>query len=154
MGNTEALKEFKEGLAALRERFPRRALGHMKKAVELDKSNPFYISYLGLALAMAEKKWTEAEDLCYAAVRMKRTQPELYLNLAEVYRRSGKREDAVWILNNARELTRQDPRLTWALSKLGLRRSPVLSFLDRKNLLNRELGKLRHRLLSPHGEDA
>src|SRR2546426_11029350 len=92
MKDSVALKAFKEGLKALRSSYPRGALAHMRKAVELDKGNPFYISYLGLALALADQDWTEAEDLCFTAVRMKRNQPELYLNLAEVYLRAGKRK--------------------------------------------------------------
>src|SRR2546422_8965527 len=103
-----AINAYKSGLKALRSSYPRGALANMRKAVELDKGNPFYISYLGLALALADQDWTEAEDLFFTAVRMKRNQPELYLNLAEVYLRAGKKEDAVWILNNGLQLTKRD----------------------------------------------
>jgi tetratricopeptide (TPR) repeat protein len=92
---------------------------------------------------MADDKSAEAEDLCYEAVRMKRTQPELYLNLAEVYRRTGKKEDAIETLRTGLKLTRSDPRLAEAVLKLGMRRPPVITFLDRKNILNVQLGKLR-----------
>ncbi len=153
MSESDALKEFKEGLDALRT-YSRRALGHMKKAAELDKKNPFYLSYLGLALALADEKWAEAEDLCYTAVRMKRDQPQLYLNLAEVYTRAGKKEDAVWVLNNGLHLTKRDSRLARALRQLGVRRPPLLPFLDRKNFLNRHLGKLRRRVSKSRREDA
>ncbi|PYV12307.1 MAG: hypothetical protein DMG23_01590 [Acidobacteria bacterium] len=154
MKDSEALKAFKEGLKALRSSYSRSALGHMRKAVELDKENPFYLSYLGLALALADQDWIEAEDLCFTAVRMKRKQPELYLNLAEVYLRAGKKEDAVWILNNGLQLTKRDPRLVRALAKLGVRRPPILTFLDRKNFFNRQLGKLRRRILVAPTQDA
>jgi predicted Zn-dependent protease len=154
MSESEALKAFKEGLKALRRSYSRAALEHMKKAVKLDKENPFYLSYLGLALALTDQNWAEAEDLCYMAVRMKRNQPELYLNLAEVYLRAGRREDAIWILNNGLQFTKQDRRLATALTKLGVRGEPVLSFLDRKNFLNRQLGRLRRRLSASSTQDA
>jgi len=67
----------------------------MRRAVDLDKNNPYYMSYLGVVLARSEGKWGEAERLCDSAVRMKRNQAQLYLNLAEVYATAGRRDDAV-----------------------------------------------------------
>jgi len=146
MSESESLKDFKQGLAALRYGCPRTGVAHLRKAIEHDRANPFYLSYYGLALGRAENDWATAEDLCYTAVLMRRNQPDLYLNLAEVYRRTKKLEDAVWILTNGLQFTKRDSRLVRALEKLGVRRPPVLSFLDRKHFLNRQLGKLRHRL--------
>ena len=146
MSTSDAVKEFKNGFSALREGYQRRALAHFKKALELDSRNPFYLSYLGLALAMVEGQWAEAEELCLKALRMRRCQPELYLNLAEVYRRAGKKEDAVWTLEQGALFTKRDLRVAQAMDKLGVRQPPVFSFLDRKNPLNRGLGKLRHKV--------
>ncbi len=153
MSNEEALKEFKEGMDLLQNKFSHQALLHLKKAAELDKANPFYLSYLGLALAMVERNHTEAEDLCYAAVRKQRTRPELYLNLAEVYRLAGKKEDAVDTLTTGLKLTKQDARLAEALRKMGTRKPPVLTFLNRTNYLNVQLGKLRHKVLKNRGKE-
>lgn len=147
--DTEAVREFKEGLVQLTNKDPHGAVPHLNRAAELDKHNPFYLSYLGLALAWAEKKWDEAEDLCYTAIKKKRDQPELYLNLAEVFRRGGKKADAIDALMEGLPLTKRDPRLLKALAKLGMRRPPVLPFLKRDNLLNRGLGKLRSKVLKP-----
>jgi hypothetical protein len=77
MSQEEAVTEFKEGLTQLKNRYASKALTHFSKAVELDKQNPFYISYLGVSMAAAKQQWSEAEELCYGAVRMKRHQPEL-----------------------------------------------------------------------------
>ena len=85
MLDTEAFREFKQGLTLLRDNSAGRALPHMQRAMDLDKNNPYYMSYLGVVLARSEQKWGEAERLCDAAVRMKRNQAQLYLNLAEVY---------------------------------------------------------------------
>jgi Flp pilus assembly protein TadD len=91
MMDTEAFREFKTGLTLLRDNYAIKALPHMRRAVDLDKNNPYYMSYLGVVLARSEGKWGEAERLCDSAVRMKRNQAQLYLNLAEVYATAGRR---------------------------------------------------------------
>lgn len=149
--DTEAFQEFKTGLTFLRDNYATKALPHMRRAVELEKNNPYYMSYLGVVLARSEKKWGEAENLCDAAVRMKRNQAQLYLNLAEVYAAAGRREDAVEALQSGLKYARRDVRLTIAMNRLAERREPVLSFLARKHPLNRQLGMLRHRALTAFG---
>ena len=64
MLDTEAFREFKQGLTLLRDNYAIRALPHMQKAMDLDKNNPYYMSYLGVVLARSERKWGEAERLC------------------------------------------------------------------------------------------
>jgi len=51
MMDTEAFREFKQGLTFLRDNYAIKALPHMKRAVELEKNNPYYMSYLGVVLA-------------------------------------------------------------------------------------------------------
>jgi Flp pilus assembly protein TadD len=154
MLDTEAFREFKTGLTLLRDRNADKALPHMRRAVELDKNNPYYMSYLGVVLARAERKWGEAERLCDSAVRMKRNQAQLYLNLAEVYATAGRRGEAVEALQSGLKFARRDVRLTIAMNKLTQRRAPVLSFLTRKHPLNRQLGMLRHRTLQIFGQES
>jgi Flp pilus assembly protein TadD len=152
MMDTEAFREFKTGLTLLRDNYAVRALPHMRKAVDLEKNNPYYMSYLGVVLARSEQKWGEAEKLCDQAVRMKRNQAQLYLNLAEVYAAAGRRDDAVEALQSGLKFARRDVRLTIAINKLTQRRPPVLSFLARRHPLNRQLGILRHRTLRMFGQ--
>lgn len=144
MMDTEAFREFKQGLSLLRDNYPVKALPHMQRAVDLDRNNPYYMSYLGVVLARSEKKWAEAEKLCDSAVRMKRNQAQLYLNLAEVYATAGRRDDAVEALSAGLKFARRDVRLNIAMNRLAQRRAPVLAFLGRKHPLNRQLGILRH----------
>jgi Flp pilus assembly protein TadD len=147
MLDTEAFREFKQGLTLLRDNYAGRALPHMQRAIELDRNNPYYMSYLGVVLARSEQKWGEAERLCDAAVRMKRNQAQLYLNLAEVYATAGRRDEAVDALQAGLKFARRDVRLTIAMNRLMQRREPVLSFLKRKHPVNRQLGLLRHRAM-------
>jgi len=51
MMDTEAFREFKTGLTLLRDNYAIKALPHMRRAVDLDKNNPYYMSYLGVVLA-------------------------------------------------------------------------------------------------------
>src|ERR1700674_4957784 len=132
MMDTEAFREFKTGLTLLRDNYAIKALPHMRRAVDLDKNNPYYMSYLGVVLARSEGKWGEAERLCDSAVRMKRNQAQIYLNLAEVYATAGRRDDAVDALQTGRKFAR---------------RAPVLRFLGRTHPLNRQLGIIRHRAM-------
>src|SRR5437868_14715558 len=74
MMDTEAFREFKTGLTLLREKHAEKALPHMRRAVDLEKNNPYYMSYLGVVLARSEGRWGEAERLCDSAVRMKRSE--------------------------------------------------------------------------------
>jgi tetratricopeptide (TPR) repeat protein len=102
-------------------------------------------------MARSEQRWAEAEKLCDGAVRMKRNQAQLYLNLAEVYATAGRREDAVEALQAGLKFARRDVRLNIALNRLIHRRSPVFTFLARKHPLNKSVGKLRHRTLQMIG---
>src|SRR6201981_1703624 len=130
MLDTEAFREFKQGLTLLRDNYAIRALPHMQKAMDLDRNNPYYMSYLGVVLARSEQKWGEAERLCDAAVRMKRNQAQLYLNLAEVYSTAGRRDEALEVLEAGLKYARRDIRLHLAKSRLVPRKTPVLSFLS------------------------
>ena len=151
MMDTEAFKEFKTGLSLLRDNYANRALNHIQKAAELEKNNPYYMSYLGVVLARSEEKWAEAEKLCDSAVRLKRNQAQLYLNLAEVYATAGRRDDAVETLQAGLKYARRDVRLNLAMNRLIDRRPPVFSFLSRRHPLNRQIGRIRHRTLEMFG---
>jgi len=151
MAEVDAVTEFKEGLALLRNNYAHKAMPYFTRAVQQEKANPFYLSYLGVAMAAAERKWDEAEELCTQALKMRRTQPELYLNLADVYRLAGRRQEQIDTLFQGLHMTKRDVRIAEALKRHGVRRSPVIPFLERSNPLNRELGKLRYRVLSSLG---
>jgi tetratricopeptide (TPR) repeat protein len=104
------------------------------------------MSFLGVSLARAERKWGPALELCETALSLKRNEAQFYLNLAEVYTSSGRREEALSTLDRALMSLGNDSRIQAARQKLGRRRSPALPFLDRQNALNRYLGIMRHRI--------
>ncbi len=145
MLDTEAFGEFRKALGMMRDGNADEALPHIKRAAELEEHNPFYKSYLGLALARAEQKWAQAEELCDSAMRMKRDQPQLYLNLAEVYLAAGQKQDAIETLVQGLKYAQRDSRVNSMLSKLSSRKRPIIPFLARGHFINRQLGNLRHR---------
>jgi Flp pilus assembly protein TadD len=148
MTESVALAEFKQGVRMLRDARAANALAHFRIAAELEKNNPYYISFVGVSLARAERSWKPALELCELALSMKRNEAQLFLNLAEVYTSAGRREEALNTLDRALASLGPDARIQQARLKLGRRRPPALPFLDRQNILNRQLGILRHRLVS------
>src|SRR5580704_13804250 len=63
-----AFREFREGLAMMRDGDAEKAMTLLRQASERDPENPYYLSYYGLSLAYAEGKWADAERLCHTAV--------------------------------------------------------------------------------------
>jgi len=139
--------EFTEGIKLLKNEYPQKALVRLRRAYECDRHNPYYISFLGLSMARAERKWDEASELCEMAVQLRPTELQFYLNLSEVCAASGLREKALDKLDQAIERFGQDARLKQARGRIEKRRRPLVPILGRGHFLNRELGKLRHRTL-------
>ncbi len=150
---SDPIADFKEGVALLKNGYPQMALLRLRRAFECEKRNPYYLSFLGLSVARAERRWDQALEFCEIAVQLKRQEAQFRLNLAEVYQLAGRRVQAIDTLDAALELFSNDERLKRARSRVEKRRSPVLSFLNRDNVLNRHLGKLRHRALKRAGRD-
>jgi Flp pilus assembly protein TadD len=148
MTESVALTEFKLGVKMLRDARPHTALAHFRKAADLEKNNPYYLSFVGVSLARAERNWKTSLELCESALTMKHNEAQLYLNLAEVYTSAGRREEALMTLDRALASVGPLARIQQARQKLGRRRSPALPFLDRQNFLNKQLGFLRHRILT------
>ena len=148
MFELDAFREFREGLAKLRDGNPALALPLLREAAKRDPENPYYVSYYGVSLAAAECRWEEAEKLCHSAVCRARRQAQLYLNLAEVYLAADRRQAAVDTLALGLHYMPNDIRLQTEYTKLSFRRTPVFGFLPRAHALNRNIGRLRHWVLN------
>jgi Flp pilus assembly protein TadD len=146
MAEQSALGEFKQGIKLLRSGQSAEAFEYLRHAAELNQQNPYYLSFLGVSVARAQRKWNAAVHLCETAVSLRRNEVQLYLNLAEVYVAAGRRDDAVAVLDRASMYSSMDIRVKRARADLGKRNSPVLPFLERGHALNKYLGKLRHRM--------
>jgi Flp pilus assembly protein TadD len=154
MAQDSALSEFKQGIGLLRNGHPAEAVEYLRHAAELEQQNPYYLSFLGVSIARAQRKWAPAVKLCETAINLKRSEAQLYLNLAEVYVSADRRDDAVAVLDKSLIYLGIDARIRQARANLGKRGSPVLPFLQREHILNRSLGKLRHRASGRRGKSA
>ena len=144
--------EFREGVELLKNEYPQKALAKLRRAYECVKHNPYFMSFLGLSIARAQRKWDLASELCETAVQLKPKEIQFYLNLGEVYAASGMRERALDKLDDAMQLFGEDARLKQARSKVQNRRALLVPFFGREHFLNRALGKLRHRILKSAGK--
>jgi tetratricopeptide (TPR) repeat protein len=143
----DPMDEFRKGVEFLKNEYPQKALVSLRRAFESDKHNAYYSSFLGLAIARAQRKWDQASELCEIAVQLKPKEIQFHLNLGEVYALAGRREKSLDKLDHALEIFGADARLKQARSKVENRRGLLLPFFGRKHFLNRNLGKLRHRIL-------
>src|SRR5260370_39670412 len=130
------MAEFKEGGELLKNEYPQKALAKLRRAYECDKHNPYFMSFLGLSIARAQRKWDLASELCETAVQLKPKEIQFYLNLGEVYAASGMRERALAKLDDAVQLFGEDARLKQTRSKMQNRRKPILPFFGRTPCLN------------------
>lgn len=146
------MDEFRKGVEFLKNEYPQKALVRLRRAFESDKHNAYYSSFLGLAIARAQRKWDQASELCEIAVQLKPKEIQFHLNLGEVYALAGRREKALDKLDHAMEIFGEDARLKQARSKVENRRALLLPFFGRVHFLNRNLGKLRHRILKSMGK--
>src|SRR5258708_29041353 len=91
----DPMQEFSEGVELLKNKYPQKALVRLRRAYEFDKHNPYFMSFLGLSIARAQRKWDLASELCEMALQLKPKELQFYLNLGEVYAASGMRERAL-----------------------------------------------------------
>src|SRR5258707_11122301 len=94
------MTEFREGVELLKNEYPQKALVRLRRAYDRDKHNPYFMSFLGLSIARAQRKWDLASELCETAVQLKPKEIQFYLNLGEKYAGSGMRERALGKLDD------------------------------------------------------
>jgi len=117
------------------------ALHHFQEAVVLEPQAHGYLSYLGLALAHADRKYSDAAQLCRRAIESEYHRPEHYFNLGEVHLLAGRRAEAVKSYNQALSWNPSYEPAQDALRRLGIRKPPVLPILPRSHPVNVLLGK-------------
>lgn len=146
--NVTPKEKFEKALHHMNQNQPEEALDLLKEAAEEEPGNPWYRSYYGVCLGRL-KRFAEAEKQCQAAIDLQLCKAQFYINLGEVYFRGGNRKHAHRMFSEAMKWEKEHPTAMKFLKKMGIRRPPVLSFLDRDHPLNISLGKLRHKLSPP-----
>lgn len=102
------------------------------------------LSFFGLCLALVQKKYKEAVDLCKRAIDLEFYNGDHYANLSRVYAAAGNRKKALETAEAGLKIVPEHEELQKARRELGLRSRPPLPFLDRSNPINVTLGQSRH----------
>lgn len=102
-----------------------------------------YMSYLGVTQVLLND--VSGLNLCRRAAAEETRRGEVFENLARAELKLGHRKQACDALRRGLKIDRANPALKALREEMGMRRRPVLGFLDRDNPLNRFLGKLTYR---------
>lgn len=137
-----------DGLRLCREGEWRKGLPVLAAVIEqrgpYDKVPGIVYAYLGYGVAKFQNKTTEGLRLCEHAVKIQFYEADNHWNLARVSVIAGHRRNAVQAINAGLKLDPDHDGLLALKQEIGLRREPVLGFLDRDNPVNVFLGRIRH----------
>jgi tetratricopeptide (TPR) repeat protein len=101
------------------------------------------LSYFGRCVALVQKKYKAAIDLCKRALELEFYNAEHYINLMKVYVAAGNRKKALETIESGLKLHPEDETLLQARRSLGMRARPAVPFLGRSNPINVSLGRAR-----------
>jgi predicted Zn-dependent protease len=139
----EAEKLFDRAVDALAAGETPSALALLERALKLNDNRSWY-SFLGYCIAKERGQVKKGIELCSASLALEPQNPAHYLNQGRIQLVSGDKKEALRVL---REGMAQggSPAIVALLDQIGTRKQPVLSFLPRKNPVNRLLGLLLER---------
>ena len=109
-------------------------------------------SFFGLCLALVQKKYKPAIDLCKRAIELQFYNGDHYANLTRVYSAAGNRKKALETVAAGLKLLPDHDGLLAVREQFGVRSRPPLPFLDRSNPINVTLGQSRHAKKTGGGE--
>jgi tetratricopeptide (TPR) repeat protein len=101
-------------------------------------------AYLGYGVARYQNKLRDGLKLCEHAVKQQFYEAENHFHLARVQMLAGDRKAALAALDVGLKLDPDHPGLVALKKEFGVRRRPIVGFLDRDHPLNVLLGRLRH----------
>jgi hypothetical protein len=101
-------------------------------------------SFLGYGVARFQGKLREGLQLCEHSIKLQYYEADNHFNLARVHMLSANRKLTVQALERALKLDPDHPGLLALKLEIGMRKRPVLKWLDRDHPINRWLGRLRH----------
>ena len=123
----------------------REASAILTEALKMAPDNPIYISQLGYCVGMLGNL-SDGERMCRKAMKMAPAVPIILVNLGRMLVEKGLRQEARILFTQAYQIDNTSSPAALELSRLGVRKPPVLPFMGRGNPLNKYLGILRFRL--------
>ncbi|HEU4366154.1 MAG TPA: tetratricopeptide repeat protein [Candidatus Krumholzibacteria bacterium] len=119
----------------------------LEMALQICPRHPAYLSLYGLCVAVESEDYASARKICETAIRMNPNDPLTRVNLGKVFRLQGDNSAAYAEFIAAWKLDNRHPAPASELSRMGIRRPPVLRFLPRSHWANVALGRVRARAL-------
>lgn len=133
-------EQFERGLIFLTEAYRR-----LMKDKE-SKVPPGALSFYGLCLAVHKGRVKEAAEFCQLAIDKEFYNGEHYLNLGRVWVAGRSRRKAIEAIDRGLMVAPDSKHLHQLRGTLGVRKGPVIPFLNRDNPLNVTLGRMRHEM--------
>ena len=115
--------------------------------------NPVIISYFGCLQTLVDKKYRSGIETCKQAITLLRNSEEeekedlyalMYLNLGRAYLAAGKKQDAINAFTRGLKHDSRNGDLHQELHRMGRRKQPPISFLERSNPINKFIGMILH----------
>jgi predicted Zn-dependent protease len=101
-----------------------------------------FLSYRGLLTAIRDKQVAQGAKDCKRAITLAPSEPVMYLNLSQVYERSGQHHNAVTTLRKAVRAGVKSKAIMDNLQRLSPRSGGPIPSLHRDHFLNKHLGRL------------
>ena len=118
-----------------------RALTFFEKSYSLDPSNSICLSYLALLICLERGNVQKAIAMAKEAITQSPEIPVLHVNLARLYEKAGRNEDALGALRQSLK-GGAIPEAKVLLSEINPRMKPLFTFLERSHFLNIWAGKI------------
>ncbi len=116
------------------------ALMHLEDAAKKGDSAALK-SYLGFCLAKERRQFKRGVALCREAAGMEPMNSQFWLNLGRVCLLAKQKRPAIEAFRRGLKVN-CNQQIVEELKRLGLRKTPVFSTLDRAHFLNRKVGKV------------
>ncbi|UCF04343.1 MAG: tetratricopeptide repeat protein [bacterium] len=142
----ESREYFSKADACIKRGNYKRAAAILNEALKISPNNTLYLSHLGLCICM-EGNLQAAESMCRKALHASPLDPVLLVNLGRVLVEQERRKEARDLLTRAYALDNTNAQVALELSRMGVRRAPVLPFLKRSHPVNIFLGKIRYKAI-------
>lgn len=131
---------FEQGESALASGETLVALVHFEAAARL-RDVPAAKSALGYCLAKERRQYQQGVSLCREAIAADPADPRHYYHLGRIFLLTRQKTQAIAAFRRGLKLKRHQPIMD-ELRRLGIRKPPVFSTLDRQHVLNRSFGVL------------
>jgi uncharacterized protein HemY len=142
---------FKRGTACLERKTYQEAASYFQAAIDLERTlgqkntNMRYLSFLGLALNLAQVRSDEGLRMCEQAAKRDFFDADIFCNLGIVCLRHRQRGPAFQAFKKGLILRPGHRRILEEMDRYERRSSPVFSFLRRDHPVNILAGRLRAR---------